>query len=545
MGLQAPDPESLNHKLTEAQLAAEQSRRRYADLYDFAPVAYLTLDPAGKITAANLTTTVLLGVPRGRLIGMPLAQLVRGSDAARFAEHLRHCFERRSEIVTELAFPGRDRGPVCVQVSSTPIFDEGDNVLECRTTLTDISALKRGEERLALLSEASRLLGATLDQEVGPAVVLRLAVQRFADIALLDLADADGTLRRVHQAACPDAEPPPSRSLPGPFQLKVFTSHQPMFLPDCTRATLPEKIDGELGWLVRRGGASTVMMLPIVSRGTAFGVLTLVGTHRVRSFTPADLTTGEDLAARLATTLDNARLHQQAREAVRAREEILAAVSHDLKNPLYALMLSMMGAVERAPEVERRRGWPRMDRVKRIARQMSRMVGDLADFCGPDSEPFALERKTWTVTALLDEVVDALVPLAKEKEIDLRLQTPVIGASVCCDVDRILHVFSSLIGNAVTLTPEGGTIDVIAKEREDGVLFSVRHPGAGFERADLARIFDRYRTAANGRGIGLHLTKRFVEAHGGKIWCESEPEKVTTFSFTLPRPPSEQAGPRS
>jgi PAS domain S-box-containing protein len=538
--------ELQNRRLRDAQLETEQARRRYADLYDFAPVAYLTLDAAGRITAANLTTTRLLGIPRTHLLGASLARLVHVSDLERFTEHLRFCFERRAEIVTELKLLSGRPESLSVQASSTPIFDESDNVVECRTTLTNVSALKRSEERLSLLSDASRVLSAALDHEVGLATVSRLIVERFADLALIDVVDEDGRLRRVAHAAVRNVPLSP-RAAVGPSQLKVLSSGRPLFLANCSPADLSELLGPELHLFVRRTGASALMMLPLVSRGLALGVLTLGAVRQRRIFSSEDLATAEDLAARVAGTLDNARLHQQAREAVEAREEMLAFATHDLKNPLYALMLCLMGAVDRPPEVERRRGWPRIDRVKRIARQMNRIVGDLSEFCGLAAEPFALAPAAREVPQLLDEVLDSMVPLAEEKKIDLRLETPLPAATIWCDTDRVFQIFSSLIGNAVTRTPGGGTIEVSVKAREDGVLFTVGDNGAAIRPADLPHVFDRYarteeggpsdtpRELQRGRGFGLYLARRLVDAHGGTIRCESE-AGGTVFFFTLPRP---------
>jgi PAS domain S-box-containing protein len=533
-----------NHKLRDTRRALEESRRRYVDLYDFAPVAYLTLDAVGRIKEANLTAARLLGIPRARLCGVAFVQFVAPADAARFAEHRRQCFEQRIPAVTEITISaGRTAPPLFMYVTSTPLFDEAENVVECRTTLTDVSGGKRNEERQSLLSEASRVLATSLDNEVALAGVVRLAVGRFADLAFLDLVREDGTLYRVEQAvAVADVELPSPAAATTPVgtsQLEVVASHKPLFVADCSPARLMEIVGRKLQRLVGRD-VSSAMVVPLISRGIGLGVLTLVAARRRRKFSPADLTTSEDLAERIAVRLDNARLYRQAREAVAAREELLALVAHDLRNPLSAIRLSAMSITSAPPPVERRKAWPRIERVRRIAEHMSRMLDDLAEFSGLDARPFTLDMAPREVPHLLNEVVDELVPLASDRGINLHLEAPPAAGHVVCDADRVLQVFSNVVGNAVKFSQRGGTIALGSTAKDGAVLFTVRDDGPGMAPADLDHIFDKYWQAEEGsrrgRGLGLYIAKRLVEAQGGKIWCESELEKGTRVSFTLPRP---------
>jgi len=545
--IQQLELELQNHKMRDTRRALEESRRRYVDLYDFAPVAYLTLDPGGRIKEANLTASRLLGMPRLRLCGAGFAQFLAPADAGRFAEHLRGCFEHGVKSVTEVSvLAGHAAPPLVMHVTSTPLFDEAENVIECRSTLTDISAAKRNEERQSLLSEASRLLATSLDHEVALAGVVRLAVGRFADLVLLDLVREDGTLYRVDQAALDDLALP-SLAVVTPAaaesQLKALASHQALFVADCSPSRLSAIVGRELQRLVARDNDSSAMVVPLISRGSVLGVLTLVAAGRLRKFSPADLTTAEDLAERIAVRLDNARLYRQARDAIAAREEILALVAHDLRNPLSAIQLSTMSMNSTPPPpVERRKGWPRMERVRRIADHMSRMLEDLAEFSGLDARPFALDMAARDVPQLLNEVVETLVPIASDKGVTLQLGAAPAEGHIVCDPDRVLQVFSNVVGNAVKFSQRGGTIEIQTTAKDGVVQFTVRDDGPGMERVDLDHIFDKYwqaeRGTRGGRGLGLYIAKRLVEAQGGEIWCESEPAKGTRVSFTLPRPAS-------
>ena len=269
--------------------------------------------------------------------------------------------------------------------------------------------------------------------------------------------------------------------------------------------------------------------------------MTLVAARRLPEVLAIGPDDRGDLAERIAVRIDNARLYQKAREAVAVREELLALVAHDLRNPLSAIRLSAMSITQRSRRpVERRKAWPRIERVRRIADHMSRMLEDLAEFSGLDARPFTLDMAPREVPQLLNEVVDELVPLATDRGIKLHLDGPPAAGHVVCDPDRVLQVFSNVVGNAVKFSQRGGTIALGSTAKESEVLFTVKDDGPGMAQADLDHIFDKYwqaeEGARGGRGLGLYIARRLVEAQGGAIWCESEPEKGTLVSFTLPRP---------
>ena len=537
--------ECQNRELRDAQLELEESRRRYADLYHFAPVAYLTLDRAGRIREANLTALRFLCVPRELLLGVPLACLVERSDRPGMRDHLRRCLDVGTEVATVLTFVGKRGTPLATQMTSTPLVDGVGKVIGCRTTLTDISALRRTQDRLALLAEVSRLLGAASDLRSAFPEVLGLIVKTFADVALLDLVAEDGILRREKEGSAPGtlaravAEASPAEGSP---QAEVLREGQSIFVPACRRHGASETTETEHAPIATDATASSWMIVPLASRGKAIGVLTLVATERTGRFEAEDLTTAEDLAGRMAVALDNSHLYQQALRATAARDEMLACVAHDLRNPLYAIMLSTDEISEERPRVERRKTRLTLHRVRRNALHISSMVNDLTELSRLESATFQLALAPHDVRGLLNDVVQALLPLAEEKGLALGVEPPVEPYVVCCDSDRIYQVLSNLIGNAVKITPAFGAISIFSKTLEGEVRFSVRDTGPGLSATDCDRMFDKYwqarATTHEGRGLGLYIAKRIVEAHGGTIWCDSELGRGATVSFTLPRTPS-------
>src|SRR4051812_5756895 len=137
--------EAQNTELREMQHLLEESRARYADLYDFAPIAYCTLDRSGRIVEINLAGAKLLERDRADLVGRPLIACLAPASRAGFLNHLQHCVASRQPCAAELRLAVDGGEPTVVQVSSTPALDGAGDVVACRTVLTDVTERKRGE----------------------------------------------------------------------------------------------------------------------------------------------------------------------------------------------------------------------------------------------------------------------------------------------------------------------------------------------------------------------------------------------------------------
>lgn len=540
--------EMQNRELREAQQLLEESRSRYADLYDFAPVVYFTLDQDGRIQEANLTAAALFKMDRGALVGSPLTALVSMESRQALRAHIRKCFTENARVTTELTFSVKGSGPAVAQMVSTPVLGADERVTGCKTTLTDISSLKRSEEKLRLLARASAVLTSSFDYAVNLAEVVRLTVPLFADICLVDIVEESEQLRRI-EVAFADSEkqkladavrhlaPSPRDKSP---QAQVLRSGEPIFFAECTAARLHTAIaEGlEHETLVKACDAGSLMFVPVIARGRTLGVATFVMAESDRRYSSADLALAEDLVSRAAMAIDNAQLYQEAQKAIRAREEILSVVSHDLKNPLFAIMLAAAVLLRSSAQPDATKGQKQLEVIKRAAEQMDRMINDLLDMSRIGAGHLSIEPSEQDLDELVCNAYEALLPLAREKSLDLEVDALAGPFRVLCDRDRVLQVFSNLLGNAIKFTPEGGSITMGAEVYQQKALVTIRDTGPGIPEALLPSIFKRHwqarETARQGLGLGLHIAKGIVEAHGGTIWVESRPGTGTTFFFTLP-----------
>jgi PAS domain S-box-containing protein len=547
--------EMQNRELREAQHLLEESRSRYADLYDFAPVVYFTLDRDGRIEEANLTAAALFKMDRRALVGLPLAALVPMDNQQALQAHLTRCFTEKVSVTSELAFSVQGSGQIVAQMVSTPVVGPGETIMGCKTTLTDVSALKRSEGKLRFLARASAALGSSFDYVTTLAEVVRLTVPVFADICFVDIIDRSGQLRRVEVAfADPRKQhladavrrlvPSATGSAP---QAHVLRSGEPILLEEATATGLHRAIaDGlEHENLIKACRARSLMFVPLMARERARGVATFVMAESERHYSSADLVLAQDLAARAAMAIDSAQLYEEAQRAVQAREDILSFVSHDLKNPLAIIMLSSVVLSRSIEQLDLPKRQKQLDMIERAAELMDRIIRDLLDMSSIESGLLSVELRVHDIDDLVRDAYEALRPLAQEKGMELRLDALAGSSLVLCDGERVFQVLSNLVGNAIKFTPAGGTITVRTELQEHTALVAIQDTGPGIPQELVPHVFKRHwqarKTARKGLGLGLHISKGIVEAHGGKIWVESHPGAGTTFFFTIPLASSESA----
>ncbi len=226
---------------------------------------------------------------------------------------------------------------------------------------------------------------------------------------------------------------------------------------------------------------------------------------------------------------------QFARDAVRAREEVLAAVAHDLRTPL-SVLAGATAVLAAIPELTPHASI--LSRMRRAADSMEVLIADMLEFVAPGAKPL---RRPLPVAphALVEAAVSMLYPLTKRHGIELRGQSEDGLPDVRVDYESILRVFSNLIGNALKVSQKGTRIVVgAAAAGADAVAFTVADSGCGMSAADIEHIFERFwqkdRQDHRGVGLGLSIVQSLVQAHGGRITVESVEGVGSRFTFTLP-----------
>jgi PAS domain S-box-containing protein len=243
------------------------------------------------------------------------------------------------------------------------------------------------------------------------------------------------------------------------------------------------------------------------------------------------------LVGAIATEItERKRMEDELRIAVRTREDVLAIVSHDLRNPLGTIQLSisMLMALQALDHRTRRH----VEMIHRAALRMETLIDDLLDTVSIRSGRLVIETRREAVDSVVREAIDLQELPAEERGLKIVRQCEVQGVDVQCDRDRVLQVFGNLIGNAIKFCRPGDTITVTGELDGDCVRFSVADTGAGIQPERLPYLFDAYWSgsehARQGSGLGLYISRGIVESHGGRIWVESTPGLGSRFYFTLP-----------
>ena len=415
-------------------------------------------------------------------------------------------------------------------------------------SMMDITDRRRKEDGHQFLAQAGVLLDGSLDPSITLGQVARLAVPALADYCLVDLVDAHGGVRRAGTAhRDPEKEGillqneyHPADADPEQHPVvKVVQTREPVLVGELTERIFQTIADDATHRKVLRAlGLRSFMIVPLVAREKVLGAITLAAAESGRSYTPVDLMTAQDLARRAALAIDNAQMYEEVQQAVRAREEMLGFVSHDLRNPLSTITVAASVLADPSTASGSDEEWA-VEVIARAVEQMNVMVNDLLDVSSIEAGHFSVAPSQQDVPSLIREVYDSLAPVAAKQRVHLQHEIAPEVSTAWLDFNQIVRVFANLVGNAIKFTPEGGTVTIQASRADCEIRCSVADTGNGISAEQLARVFDGFYQVNSGdrrgAGLGLAIAKGIVEAHGGRIWVESRLGAGSTFWFTLPQ----------
>ena len=542
---------------------ARSDDTRFSDAYlsgiiEIASDAIISVDESMRIVLYNRGAESIFGWTPQEAIGRPLDILLPERYRAAHLEHKTLFGQAPHEALLmgerrEIAGLRRSGEEFPAEASISKLRTERGWLFN--VVLRDATERRRIERAQRFLARAGEMLATSLDVDTTLHSVTRLAVEFLADCCVIFDAGETGGVRRLELAAADPAFAPlmdelrrvplePNERHPA---LAVLETGVAELIADVTPSYLREHAgsDGAMR-LFREMNVRSAMLAPLVARENTMGVIAFYSTHPDRRYNSQDLALAEELAARAALALDNARLYHEARQAIQARDDVLAVVSHDLGNPLSAIRIGTSLLLRSVPPEERGKGgWAHLEGIRHSAEQMERLVNDLLEVKRIEAGHLALERARHTAEALIDETLELLQPIAQDRDVALVSAVQPAGTAIRCDRERMLQVFSNLVGNAIKFTPGGGRVRIDARGTAAEVVFSVVDTGKGIDREHLPHVFDRFwqahRNNREGIGLGLAIVKGIVQAHGGRIWVESEPGVGTAFHFALPSEPADRA----
>jgi len=493
--------------------------------------AFVVLDLGGIVYAANARAAELCGCPGESLEGRPFLELLPDSAAA--------------ALGPELAAAARgDRRSRDLHIHDSQtwyvahVYPANDRLV---LHLHDVTERRNAEDALAFLARAGQTLAGVLEERQLVRVIGRLAVPRLADWCLIALPAAGGafrfdawavtkaTRRRVLGIAQRHRIAPDLASAFGPAS--AGDASGPFNRPP----ELHQGANGSDVWPL----SSSVLTVLLSGDGRRGGGALIFGRGADRPpFDPSDARLGNMLATRVSVVLDKVRLYEAERRATRLREEVLAIVAHDLRNPLNAIVLGASALSTRRPEDEALAETARRT-VALAADQMNSLIDDLVNAAYLDAGWAPRQPAVLDVPRLIGEWAEVLRWRAEKKGV--RLETVLEGTDglrIEGDADRLREAVGNLVDNAIRFTPRAGTVTLAASRVPRGVQLSVSDTGPGIDPEAMPRLFDRFWQAQQGRragaGLGLFIARRIVEGHGGTISAESLAGHGSVFRILLP-----------
>ena len=321
----------------------------------------------------------------------------------------------------------------------------------------------------------------------------------------------------------------------------VIRSGKSEFFRDIPESVLKEAMrdDRELIRLYLEAGVASSIVVPIRARGRTLGAILLISANRARLFDEKDVEMAEELGNRAGVAVDNARLYQEAREANRRKDEFLAMLGHELRNPLAPILTAL--------ELMRLRGEDKFERertiIDRQVQHVVRLVDDLLDVSRITRGKIEIRKENVELSVIIGKAVEMASPLLEQRSQNLKVSVPHTGLAVLADQGRLSQAIANVLINAAKFTEPRGHISVDAEAEGTFVVIRIRDSGAGIAPETLPFIFDLFvqhtptlDRARGGLGIGLTVVRSLVELHGGSVSAHSAgPGKGSEFVLRLPR----------
>jgi PAS domain S-box-containing protein len=533
-----------------AELDRARTQERYRALVEASSVMVWTADPTGAV-ADMPRWRELTGQTVDEVRGLGWLDAIHPADRAGVRERWSATIASGGVFDTEYRLRLRDGGHRWFHSRAVPILQDG-RLVEWVGVLDDTHDAHVDAERRTAVENALGVLGASLDYEWTLAALTRLVVPALADYCSVDLVEPDGSIRRVSTT---HVDPDKEEIVREMWRRYPYLSSERLGVPEVVRTGQPQVTteidpaataafarDDEHAAMLNSLGARSYACLPMTARGHTFGALSLVYADSGRRYDEADLTAAQEIAARAATAIDNARLYAAAQAGNRAKSEFLATMSHELRTPLnaiagYAELLAM--GVRGPVNDEQLRD---LSRIRQNQQHLLEIITDILNFSRIEAGRVRYSLAPVPVRDVLARMEGMIEPQARARAIEYRCENVADGIAVVADREKLDQVLINLLGNAVKFTPSGGRITLSATADGDLVRLHVRDTGIGIEPAMLGAIFEPFvqlepalTRTTEGAGLGLAISRELARGMGGDLGVSSTPGEGSTFTVELPR----------
>ena len=459
---------------------------------------------------------------------------IHAEDREQVLSAVNEALENRKRIDVQYRIEHPQRGIRWIAARGRTTFADDGQPLRTTGIVLDITERKRAEAALGFLSEAGNVLSVLVDMESTIQSVARLAVRFVADYCIVDMVDNLGRISRVAYAHRNVAQEPLLRQAldanpldwdsPWPV-VEVLRSREPTLLTEVT----PEYLDTmarnpQHRRILAELNPVSWMVVPLVVRDKVFGAITFVSTDQRRLYSDAELELVTELGRRVAAAGDNVRLYTELRESQRQKDDFLAMLAHELRNPLAAIQYANQLAT-----LSKQDDNPATEVIDRQVKNLAHLIDDLLDVSRITRDKIQLRKEAVDGRLLLQRALTTVGPAMHQRQ--HHLETVISDEPMPLDADpvRVEQILVNLISNAVKYTPEGGRISVRSYPQDGHVVYKIKDTGIGIPPEMLPRVFELFTQvdrsldrAQGGLGIGLTVVRKLAEMHGGSVSAASE-----------------------
>jgi PAS domain S-box-containing protein len=536
----------------EAEARLGDSEAQFRELFEKARDSISLISSDARFIAVNPGFEAMSGFTASEWIGKSFAEMIHEEDVPRVLDYFEKLLHSKAIPNFELRFLTRSGEYRFAEVSASTRFRHGE-VVGVTAIARDVTERMRAQEqiqlqlkRISALREINLAATSTLDLRSVLNVLVE-TIQRLLPYSALLIWLKDYETGELKRAACwnLDEKEWMGRDLPGIPKLVRAAMEKRKAIVAADVQSDSRTLDRDF---YRRNGLISYLGVPLVAKDEALGVLVFL-TRVAHEFNDDEVAFLSSVASQAAAAIQNSQLYEKIQKQAQELEKVnklqadfAAMIAHDLRSPLSNIMgiTEMMHDGLFGPPSEEQKNW--LDRMRNNAKNLVQLVSDFLDVSKLDSGRIELHRSVTDIVELARNIVVNYLPVAASRNIALTCEADDTLPPLDVDLRRLDQVLTNLLSNALKFTGPAGTVTIrVRKEIGAAVRIEVEDSGVGIPRSEIPNLFQKYRQAGSARvasqdgtGLGLVICKMIIEAHGGKIWVESEEGKGTKLSFTLP-----------
>jgi PAS domain S-box-containing protein len=544
--------EAVTRQREELQHRQEQLQVTLASIGD----AVIATDNQERITFMNPVAEQLTGWTAIDAIQRPLSEVFRiiNEDSRQIVENPVTRVLRDGKIVglaNHTLLIRRDGHETPIDDSGAPIRDANGSIQGVILVFRDITAQRRTERDQRVLSDIGMALVSALSVQERLENLSEFLVPSLGDMCIIFLLEPDNVTLRLATIACTDRGlrqqiidnrrryPLTMQQTQSPH-IKALQNGEIVLIERIQPEQIASGVEGDIRTVLSQAGMHSSFTVPLIARGRKLGTISVVSFRPTRTYTKDDLPLAEELQRRVALSIDNAMLYDEAKEAVHAREEFLSVAAHELKTPVTSLQGYSQLVLRRLrkgelPDAER--VTQAMSNIEKQAQKLSRLVVNLLDITRIYNAQLMLERQLVDLVPILNNVVE-LVRNGTDRHTFPINMPPTLELTV--DPLRMEQVFTNLLDNAVKYSPNGGEVRIDVTVGEDDVEIAITDNGVGVPPDQRDKLFDRFYRAQNDRyfqglGLGLYISHEIIVLHGGELSAEFPEQGGTRMIVRVPK----------